>query len=94
MDKMPGKIWATPRGSGTISGIYVDMPLGDEDRGEHEYIRADLPKEVDLGAVTKAVHSDIFNRTGSKKHTLHSKSIIEATLNHLVALGAIKDKGV
>lgn len=38
---MPNKIYATPRGSGTISGIYVDMPMGDEPRGEHEYIRAD-----------------------------------------------------
>jgi len=39
---MPEEIWATPKGSGTLSGVYVDMPLGDEPRGEHKYIRADL----------------------------------------------------
>ena len=71
----------------------LDSPMGLDASGLWN-TRADLPKEVDLGAITEAVHSDIFNRTGSKKHTLHSKSIIEATLNNLVALGVIKDKGV
>ena len=36
-NEMPDEIYATPRGSGTISGVYVDMPMGDEERGEHKY---------------------------------------------------------
>lgn len=36
---MPSVIYATPRGSGTLSGVYVDIPLGDEPRGEHKYIK-------------------------------------------------------
>lgn len=36
-DAMPVTIFATPRGSGTCSGIYVDLALGDEERGEHSY---------------------------------------------------------
>ena len=27
-DVMPDIIYATPRGSGTLSGVYVDIPLG------------------------------------------------------------------
>jgi hypothetical protein len=42
-DTMPDEIYVTPRGSGTCSGIYVDIPLGDEPRGEHKYVRADRP---------------------------------------------------
>ena len=34
---MPDEIYATPRGSGTMSGVYVDIPIGDEERGEHKY---------------------------------------------------------
>ena len=45
-DEMPDKIWATPKGSGTMSGVYVDSPYGDEPRGEYEYIRADLYESV------------------------------------------------
>ena len=34
---MPDEIYATPGGSGTMSGVYDDMPIGDEERGEHKY---------------------------------------------------------
>jgi len=36
-DEMPDVAYLTPRGSGTISGVYVDLPCGDEERGEHKY---------------------------------------------------------
>lgn len=41
-EKMPEKIYATPRGSGTVSGVWTDMKMDDEERGEYEYIRTDL----------------------------------------------------
>lgn len=38
-EQMPDEAYLTPRGSGTVSGIYVDYPCGDEPRGEEPYIR-------------------------------------------------------
>jgi hypothetical protein len=42
LQTMPEKIYVTPRGSGTVSGIWVDMKMDDEERGEYEYIRSDI----------------------------------------------------
>lgn len=42
-NKMPDYLYATPRGSGTMSGVYVDYPCGDEPRGEHPYIALSHP---------------------------------------------------
>lgn len=43
---MPGEAFLTPRGTGTISGIWVDLPCGDEPRGEHSYTRSDIHTEL------------------------------------------------
>jgi hypothetical protein len=61
MTDMPETIYATPRGSGTMSGVYVDFPLGDEPRGEHKYHRHDkyeaLKQSHDrLVAILKNIH--------------------------------------
>lgn len=45
-EKMPAKIYATPRGSGTVSGVWTDMKMDDEPRGEYEYIRSESMEEA------------------------------------------------
>lgn len=43
-DAMPDQLYACPRGSGTASGVWTDLPCGDEP--ETKYLRADLFTEM------------------------------------------------
>lgn len=61
-DKMPDEIFATARGSGTVSGVWVDIALGDEPRGEHRYIRADRAPTIS-GEQIEAVRAALRKST-------------------------------
>jgi len=80
-EKMPNKIYVTPRGSGTVSGIYVDYPLGDEDRGEHEYVRADLIEKIIGDAWEAALGWDCFTDGPCNEYAPNKEEYIKSLVS-------------
>lgn len=99
MDKMPDDLYVRRVGKKKFSAVPEESPLAlggfvafaeaRPPKPRIKYTRADLPKEVDLGALKK-------NKpyTKSLSCTCDQCKSWDASLDHLVALGVIKDKGV
>lgn len=77
-DKMPEKVYASKQ----WGGIVGFEPFA----GAEKYRREDLPKEVDLVLIQM--------RVTAMMRFHDEKFAVSEVLEHLVALGVIKDKGV
>lgn len=55
--------------------------------------REDLPKEVDLGALKKQIRFSLIDGYEMPDYSVKDYKIMASAIDHLVALGVIKDKG-
>lgn len=85
---MPDEAWMI--GSLSTGRLYGHLHKG---KGRSLYRRADLPKEVDLQALKEQTCMDVCGGYAPDQGCYECMKICGA-LDHLVALGVIKDKGV
>lgn len=84
MDNMPDEVYVSKQWGGVIGF----EPFA----GAEKYRRADLPKEVDLQALKEQTCMDVCGGYAPDQGCYECMKICGA-LDHLVALGVIKDKG-